>query len=254
MEKLITPRSVTHFSRRRFLLAGAAVGASLPFADREAEAAGADLPEPRRHLGGMVKQKTAMNFFTGFSAESVKTSGTTIHVLRKGTGRPLLLLHGYPETHLTWHKVAPQLAEQFSVIVPDLRGYGDSGKPEGGERHENYSFRAMAQDQVDVMRHYGHERFFVAAHDRGARAAHRLCLDHHDKVEKVCLMDVAPTLTMYQGTNQAFATAYMWWFFLIQPYPLPEHMIGLDPVFYLRRVFGGLNKTPGAIAPVTLPP
>jgi pimeloyl-ACP methyl ester carboxylesterase len=173
MEKLITPRSVTHFSRRRFLLAGAAVGASLPFADRGAEAAGADLPEPRRHLGGMVKQKTAMNFFPGFSAESVKTSGTTIHVLRKGTGRPLLLLHGYPETHLTWHKVAPQLAEQFSVIVPDLRGYGDSGKPEGGERHENYSFRAMAQDQVDVMRHYGHERFFVAAHDRGARAAHR---------------------------------------------------------------------------------
>ena len=242
-------RSVTHFSRRRFLLAGAAAGASLPFADREAEAAGADLPEPRRHLGGMVKQKTAMNFFTGFSAESVKTSGTTIHVLRKGTGRPLLLLHGYPETHLTWHKVAPQLAEQFSVIVPDLRGYGDSGKPEGGERHENYSFRAMAQDQVDVMRHYGHERFFVAAHDRGARAAHRLCLDHHDKVEKVCLMDIAPTLTMYQGTNQAFATAYMWWVFLIQPYPLPEHMIGLDPVFYLRRFFGGLNKTPGAIAP-----
>jgi haloacetate dehalogenase len=188
-------------------------------------------------------------YFPGFTAESVETSGTTIHVLRKGAGRPLLLLHGYPETHLTWRKVAPRLAEQFAVVVPDLRGYGDSGKPEGGERHENYSFRAMAQDQVDLMRHYGHERFLVAAHDRGARVAHRLCLDHPESVEKVCLMDIAPTLTMYRGTNQEFATKYMWWFFLIQAYPLPEHMIGVDPDFYLQRVFDGLNKTPGAIGP-----
>jgi len=188
-------------------------------------------------------------FFPGFSAESVETGGTSIRVLRKGSGRPLMLLHGYPETHLTWHKVAPQLAEQFSVFVPDLRGYGDSGRPQGGERHENYSFRAMAQDQVDVMRHYGHERFLVASHDRGARVTHRLCLDHPDRVEKACVMDIAPTLTMYQGTNQEFATKYMWWFFLIQPAPLPEHMIGLDPVFYLQRIFAGLNKTPGAISP-----
>lgn len=144
----------------------------------------------------------AAGFFPGFSTELVETSGTTIHVLKKGTGRPLLLLHGYPETHVTWRKVASQLAERFAVIVPDLRGYGDSGKPQGGERHDNYSFRAMAQDQVDVMRHYGYERFLVAAHDRGARVAHRLCLDHPEKVEKVCLMDIAPTLTMYRGTNQ----------------------------------------------------
>jgi len=188
-------------------------------------------------------------FFPGFSAEMVQTNGTTIHVLRKGAGRPLLLLHGYPETHVTWHKVAPELAGQFSVVVPDLRGYGDSGKPPDGERHENYSFRAMAQDQVDVMQHYGHKRFLVAAHDRGARVAHRLCLDHPERVEKVCLMDIAPTLTMYRGTNQEFATKYMWWFFLIQAYPLPEHMIGLDPKFYLRHIFEGLNKTPGAIGP-----
>jgi haloacetate dehalogenase len=188
-------------------------------------------------------------FFPGFSAEMVETSGTTIHVLRKGTGRPLLLLHGYPETHLTWHKVAPKLAEQFTVVVPDLRGCGESGKPEGGERHENYSFRAMAQDQVDVMRHFGHERFLVAAHDRGARVTHRLCLDHPERVEKACLIDIAPTLTMYEGTNQEFATKYMWWFLLIQPEPLPEHLIGLDPEFYLRRIFDGLNKTPGAIGP-----
>lgn len=188
-------------------------------------------------------------YFPGFQAETVETTGTRIHVLRRGSGPPLLLLHGYPETHLTWRKVAPVLAEKFTVIVPDLRGYGDSGKPQGGERHENYSFRAMAQDQVDVMRHYGYNRFLVAAHDRGARLSHRLCLDHPEKVEKVCLMDIAPTLTMYQGTNKDFATRYMWWFFLIQPYPLPEHMIGLDSKFYLLRIFGELNQTPGAIGP-----
>lgn len=227
-------------NRRRFLsvaalsLAAAQFGLVRP-ASAQSKAAG----QSASNAGG---------FFPGFSTETVETKGTTIHVLRKGAGRPLLLLHGYPETHLTWHKVAPQLAEQFSVVVPDLRGYGDSGKPQDGERHENYSFRAMAQDQVDVMRHYGHERFLVAAHDRGARVAHRLCLDHPERVEKACLMDIAPTLTMYRGTNQEFATKYMWWFFLIQPSPLPEHMIGLDPEFYLRRIFGGLNKTPGAIA------
>jgi haloacetate dehalogenase len=192
---------------------------------------------------------TSRGFFPGFSAEMVKTSGTTIHVLRKGSGRPLLLLHGYPETHLTWHKVAPKLCEQFSVVLPDLRGYGDSGRPPDGERHGNYSFRAIAQDQVDVMRHYGHERFLVAAHDRGARVAHRLCLDHPESVEKVCLMDIVPTFTMYRRTNREFATKYMWWFFLIQAYPLPEHMIGLDPKFYLQHIFEGLNKTPGAIGP-----
>jgi haloacetate dehalogenase len=145
--------------------------------------------------------------------------------------------------------VAPRLAEQFSVVVPDLRGYGDSGRPPDGARHENYGFRAMAQDQVDVMRYYGHERFLVAAHDRGARVTHRLCLDHPESVEKAVLMDIAPTLTMYQGTDQEFASKYMWWFFLIQASPLPEHMIGRDPNFYLQQIFGDLNKTPGAIAP-----
>ena len=193
-----------------------------------------------------------MPLFPGFSAELIETGGTTIHVLRKGAGPPLLLLHGYPETHVTWHKVAPQLAEHFSDYVPDLRGYGDSGKPPDGERHENYSFRVMAQDQIDLMRHYGHERFLVAAHDRGARVAHRLCLDHPESVKKVCLMDIAPTLTMYRGTNQEFATKYVWWFFLIQPTPLPEHLIGLDPEFYLQQIFRSLDKTPGAIAPDTM--
>lgn len=223
------------FGMAAFTLAAAQFGLIRP-ASAQSKAAGRSASAPDE-------------FFPGFSAETIQTSGTTIHVLRKGTGRPLLLLHGYPETHLTWHKVAPKLAEQFAVVVPDLRGYGASGKPEGGERHENYSFRAMARDQVDVMRHFGHERFLVAAHDRGARVTHRLCLDHPEKVEKACLMDIAPTLTMYEGTNKEFATKYMWWFFLIQPAPLPEHMIGFDPKFFLQGIFEGLNKTPGAIAP-----
>ena len=182
----------------------------------------------------------------------MKTTGTTIHVLSKGTGRPLLLLHGYPETHLTWRKVAPQLAQTFTVVVPDLRGYGQSGRPSDGDGHRNYSFRAMAQDQIDVMRHFGHERFLVAAHDRGARVTHRMLLDHPANVERACLIDIAPTLTMYRETSQEFATRYMWWFFLIQPAPPPEHMIGLDPGFYFRTVMDGLNKTPGAISPLVM--
>jgi haloacetate dehalogenase len=238
MDKVKASEVVDH-QRRRIIGAAAAVLAVAELgATRSASA-----------QTGSTGNTTTTTLFPGFTAESVKTSGTTIHVLRKGTGRPLLLLHGYPETHLTWHKVAPQLAQQFSVVVPDLRGYGDSGKPEGGARHENYSPRAFAQDQVDVMHHYGHERFLVAAHDRGARVAHRLCLDHPDKVERVCVMDIAPTLTMYQQMNTELATDYMWWFFLIQPSPLPEHMIGLDPGFYLQHIFDDLNKTPGAIAP-----
>ena len=136
--------------------------------------------------------------FPGFTSETVKTTGTTIHVLSKGTGRPLLLLHGYPETHLTWRKVAPQLAQTFTVVVPDLRGYGQSGRPSDGDGHRNYSFRAMAQDQIDVMRHFGHERFLVAAHDRGARVTHRMLLDHPANVERACLIDIAPTLTIIE--------------------------------------------------------
>src|SRR5579864_1231935 len=118
-----------------------------------------------------------------------------------------------PETHVTWHKVAPRLAERYSVYVPDLRGYGDSSRPTDGDRHINYSFRATALDQVETMRHFGHDQFLVGAHDRGARVAHRLCLDFPKSVKKVCLMDIAPTLTMYRQTNQQFATKYMWWFF-----------------------------------------
>src|SRR5262249_8361369 len=146
----------------------------------------------------------------------VRTGGAMIHCLRKGSGPPLLLLHGYPQTHFIWHKIANRLAERYTVVLTDLRGYGDSSKPEGGPRHVNYSFRAMAQDQLDVMRQLGYDSFFLGAHDRGARVAHRMCLDHLEAVRKVCLMDIVPTLTAYRETNQEFARLYMWWFFLIQ--------------------------------------
>ena len=185
--------------------------------------------------------------FPGFEIRDLRTSAATIHCLRKGSGPPLLLLHGYPQTHVIWHKIADRLSQKYTVILADLRGYGDSSKPDGGPRHENYSFRAMAQDQVDVMKQLGYDAFFVGAHDRGARVSHRMCLDHPDAVRKVLLMDIVPTLTMYRETNQEFATKSMWWFFLIQKEPLPEHMIGADSLFYLNAHFDLQNGTPGAL-------
>ncbi len=185
--------------------------------------------------------------FADFRDEDIVTTGASIRTLRKGSGPPLLLLHGYPQTHVTWQKIASRLAERFSVVLTDLRGYGDSSKPEGGPRHEDYSFRAMAQDQLEVMRAFGYDSFFVASHDRGARTAHRLCLDHPEAIRKVCFMDIVPTLRMYRDTSKEFATKYMWWFFLIQKAPLPEHMISADPEFFLRHHFATQNGTPGAL-------
>ncbi len=185
--------------------------------------------------------------FENFLTETIATTGTHIHTLRKGSGPPLLLLHGYPQTHFIWHKIADRLAERFTVVLADLRGYGDSGKPEGGDRHVNYSFRAMARDQIDVMAHFGYREFLLASHDRGARTAHRMCLDHPAAVQKACFMDIVPTLRMYRDTSKEFATKYMWWFFLIQKAPLPEHMIGADPQFFLEQHFKMQNATPGAL-------
>jgi haloacetate dehalogenase len=187
------------------------------------------------------------NRFPDFEIRDLRTAGATIHCLRKGSGPPLLLLHGYPQTHVIWHKIANRLSERYTVVLTDLRGYGDSSKPEGGPRHENYSVRAMAQDQLDVMRQLGYDSFFLGAHDRGARVAHRMCLDHPEAVRKVCLMDIVPTLTAYRETNREFATKLMWWFFLIQKEPLPEHMIGADPGFFLNMHFEMQNGTPGAL-------
>jgi len=180
--------------------------------------------------------------FPDFTTRRIATSGAEIHCEFGGSGPPLLLLHGYPQTHAMWHRIAPRLAERFTVVCADLRGYGDSSKPDGGAGHVGYSKRAMANDQVEVMRALGFARFGLVGHDRGGRVAHRLCLDHPLAVERVGVLDISPTRVMYAGTDMAFATAYYHWFFLIQPFDLPERLIGADPIYYLRRKLSGFSS------------
>ncbi|MBK9675680.1 MAG: alpha/beta hydrolase [Betaproteobacteria bacterium] len=182
---------------------------------------------------------TTETLFPGFESRRIAGDGADVHLRIGGSGPPLLLLHGYPQTHAMWHRIAPRLAARYTVVCTDLRGYGDSGKPDGGLRHVNYSKRAMAADQVAVMRALGFPRFMLAGHDRGGRVAHRLCLDHPQAVERVAVLDISPTRVMYGKTDKAFASAYYHWFFLIQPFDLPERLIGADPVYYLRKKIGG---------------
>jgi haloacetate dehalogenase len=178
--------------------------------------------------------------FPGFTARKIRTSGATIHFRTKGKGEPLLLLHGYPQTHAMWHKAAPDLARDYTVVCPDLRGYGDSSKPKGLPDHSNYSKRAMALDMAEVMSALGHERFHVVGHDRGGRVAHRLARDHARRVRSLTVLDISPTLKMYQSTNMQFAKAYWHWFFLIQEAPLPEKMLeGQVPFYILKRLGRG---------------
>ena len=177
--------------------------------------------------------------FPGFEPLCVDVGdGVRIAAVVGGTGSPLLLLHGHPQTHAIWHRVAPALAERHTVVAADLRGYGDSSKPAGAPDHANYSKRVMAQDQLALMRSLGFERFDILAHDRGARVAHRLALDYPGAVRRMVLLDIAPTLAMYEQTTEAFARAYWHWFFLIQPAPLPERLIEADPAAYIRDVMG----------------
>jgi len=185
-----------------------------------------------------------MNLFPGFRTKSIRASGATIHVATGGTGPAVLLLHGYPETHAMWHKVAPQLARDYTVVCADLRGYGDSSKPKGKPDHSNYSKRAMAKDMVEVMRALGHRRFHVVGHDRGARVGHRLARDHGARVKSLTVLDIAPTLKMYQSTDKAFATAYYHWFFLIQRPPLPEMLLQNQVPKY---ILGRIGRGPGGI-------
>lgn len=185
----------------------------------------------------------------GFRWADVDADGVRIRAAIGGSGPPLLLLHGHPQTHLTWFKVAPELAKRFTVVATDLRGYGDSEKLPGDALHLNYSKRAMAADQVAVMAALGFHRFDVVAHDRGARVAHRMALDHPDRVARLVLLDIAPTATMYAQTDRAFATRYFWWFFLIQPFDLPERMIGADPDHFLDRHLSGQIKIEGSLDP-----
>ena len=182
---------------------------------------------------------SSADLFPGFTRRRIAASGAEINLVLRGDGPPLLLLHGYPQTHAIWHRIAPRLAQHFTVVCTDLRGYGDSGKPESEPDHRTYSKRAMAQDQVEVMQALGFERFAVAGHDRGGRVAHRMALDHPQRVERLAVLDISPTALMYRQTDMAFATAYYHWFFLIQPFDLPERLIGADPSYYLRRKLGG---------------
>jgi haloacetate dehalogenase len=176
--------------------------------------------------------------FPGFESELIEVNGVKIMARKGGSGRPLLLLHGHPQTHAIWHRVAQQLAKSHTVVMTDLRGYGDSSKPQGSQDHLNYSKRVMALDQIEVMRHFGFSEFDVLAHDRGARVAHRLALDHPKSVKRLVLLDIAPTLAMYEKTSNQFARSYWHWFFLIQPAPMPERLIEADPSAYVRDVLG----------------
>jgi haloacetate dehalogenase len=173
--------------------------------------------------------------FQGFTVEIVNVGGTAIRTRRGGSGPPLLLLHGNPQTHVMWHKVAPRLAQDFTVIATDLRGYGDSGKPPTTPDHAPYSKRTMAADQIAVMAHFGFRQFAIAGHDRGGRVAYRLALDHPEKVRKLAVLDIVPTLTAFQRAEADFALGYYHWFFLAQPFDLPERLIGADPDYFWRR-------------------
>jgi haloacetate dehalogenase len=172
--------------------------------------------------------------FEGFRLEAIETAELQVRARIGGEGPPLLLLHGNPQTHLMWRKVAPRLAEHFTVVAPDLRGYGKTSKPESGPDHAPYSKRVMALDQIDLMARLGHDRFSVAGHDRGARVAYRLALDHPGVVERLALLDIIPTGEMFDRGGREFGLSHYHWFFLAQPAPLPERLIGSDPDWYWR--------------------
>ena len=194
-------------------------------------------------------------WFDGFTARHHNVNGAQIFARTGGKpgAPPVLLLHGFPQTHAMWHRVAQRLAPHFQLVLPDLRGYGDSSKPPGEPDHTNYSKRTMAQDMAELMSALGHERFALVGHDRGGRVAHRLALDHAARVSRLCVMDIAPTLDMFNATDMAFASAYYHWFYLIQPAPLPERMIGGDPRFYLHWSLGGWGASGvGHIEPAAL--
>ena len=168
--------------------------------------------------------------FEGFARTEIATSGARIHLRHGGDGPPLLLLHGNPLTHVSWHKIAPRLAERFHVVAADLRGYGDSVGPEdGGENNINYSFRAMAQDQVEVMERLGYREFFVAGHDRGARTTARMCLDHPDRVKRAALIDILPNHHIWTHTSKEWALRSWHWALMAQPYDFPERMLAAVP-------------------------
>src|SRR5258708_8259606 len=188
-----------------------------------------------------------LKMFEGFTHLTIHTPEAAIQLVRGGSGPPLLVLHGCPQTHPMWHRVAPRLAEDFTVVATDLRGYGDSAKPNGGADHAAYWKGAMAQDQVEVMSQLGFTEFFVAGHDRGGRVAHRMALDHPARVRKLAVLDIVPTRTMFKNLEQRLVTGYFHWFFLIQPFDFPERLIRNDPEYFVRSRFPGLLGPQGKI-------
>ena len=183
---------------------------------------------------------TTPSLLSDFEYRRVDVAGVTVNCAIKGSGEPVLLLHGYPENHLMWHHVAPALAEDHTVVVADLRGYGDSDKPAPDAAGEVYSKRSMARDQVGLMRQLGFGRFQLVGHDRGARVSHRLALDHPEAVTRLAVLDIVPTRHVYRNVTRTMATAYYHWFFLPTGNGVPEHLIGADPGFWIRSIVGPL--------------
>jgi haloacetate dehalogenase len=189
-------------------------------------------------------------FFEGFKHEQIKTTGATINTVYGGKGPPVLLLHGIPQTHVLWRKVAPLLAQDFFLVMTDLRGYGDSSKPPEGENHIAYSKRAMAQDQVEVMQHLGFQKFALVGHDRGGRVAHRMALDHPDRLTKLVVLDIVPTYKLYQNIGKEFATIFYYWFLLVQPPPFPETVVANSAEYFLKTMLFRLGgDVPGETIP-----
>jgi haloacetate dehalogenase len=198
----------------------------------------------------MSSSLLALNYVRYSSGDGV---GIAYKAINTGTSKPpLLLLHGHPQTHMIWHKLADALAKQFTLIIPDLRGYGQSSKPQGHADHSNYSKRVMAQDMVSLMQSLGHAQFAVCAHDRGARVTHRMLLDHPNTVTRAMLLDIAPTLAMYEQTTREFAQAYWHWFFLIQNTPLPETLLASSPDTYIQATMGSRYSGMGPFTPEAL--
>lgn len=195
-----------------------------------------------------VAEVAHSDFVEGFKLYDANlTTGIRMCFAMGGKGPALLLVHGHPHTHIIWRKVAPQLAKNHTVILPDLRGYGDTDKPESTPDHRPYSKKEMAKDLIALTQSLGIDRFAFVGHDRGARVGHRLALDYPDAVTKTVFVDIAPTATMYELTNKEFATKYFWWFFLIQPEPFPEKLIGFDPEYFLHHHINGQIKIKGVV-------
>ena len=238
----------TDLDRRTFVERALALLGAAGAAGASAAAGTESTPAPS------TPRQPTLRFFPGFKAIRIQTREALINGVMGGAGPPVLLLHGFPQSHVQWRTIAQALAQDYTVVATDLRGYGDSSKPADGENHAGYSKRATAADQVEVMRQLGFDRFAVVGHDRGGRVGHRLALDHPAHVKQLAVLDIVPTYKLYSNVTKEFATAYYHWFLLIQPSPLPETLIGNSAQFYLesrflRRPVGGTAAmAPEAVA------